>query len=258
MIIVSDDASPEVLNPGKKTLNFPAPAITPQFSSVLCLLLRPVASVWGNQFNFSFLQGPVERITVIGQVTNDAFRFFFHMPCVNSFFNQFHFMCVGPAGPYGDRNTMSVCHGHDLGALASLSFSNTSPPFLALAKVPSIKHSVMSILPRFFKSLANRYSILSHTPDRFRSWKYRWQVWKGGYRSGISGHGAPVRHTHNMPLTTERRSARGLPLLPADFFGYLASRISFINSHCSSFRSMFFLQNSAEQTHIEPACISNY
>ena len=59
---------------------------------------------------------------------------------------------------------MSVCEGHDLGAFTSLSRSNITPPFLALAKVPSKKHSVISIFPLVAQVLGKPDSTLSHTP----------------------------------------------------------------------------------------------
>jgi hypothetical protein len=50
--------------------------------------------------------------------------------------------------PDGDRKTSAVCNGHDLGPLATLGFPDGRAPFLAPAKVPSMKASVMSIPPR--------------------------------------------------------------------------------------------------------------
>jgi hypothetical protein len=50
--------------------------------------------------------------------------------------------------PKGDRQTRAVCNGHDLGALPPLRLPDSRAPFLAPAKVPSMKHSVRSMPPR--------------------------------------------------------------------------------------------------------------
>jgi hypothetical protein len=50
--------------------------------------------------------------------------------------------------PTGDRKTRAVCDCHDLGPLPPLGFADAEPPFLAPAKVPSMKASRMSMPPR--------------------------------------------------------------------------------------------------------------
>ena len=148
-------------------------------------------------------------------------------------------MGAGAKGPYGERNTNSVCDCHDLGAFPFLSRSNTSPPFLALAKVPSIKHSVMSIFPRSRRSDARACSSLSQEPLLHQCLWYRWQVWYGGYLPGRSAHGAPVRHIHKIPLSTARGSCLGLPRVSL-LWKILVSGFS-NTSHCLSLMSIAFL-----------------
>ena len=65
------------------------------------------------------------------------------------------------------RKSRSVCDCHSPGAFTSFSCSNMKLPFLALAKVPSMKHSDISIFPRVFKSSASAFNILFHTPALF-------------------------------------------------------------------------------------------
>lgn len=50
---------------------------------------------------------------------------------------------------------MAVCHCHDLRTFAPLGFSHPLAPFLAMTKVPSMKHSVKSRLPRSCRSFTN-------------------------------------------------------------------------------------------------------
>jgi hypothetical protein len=75
--------------------------------------------------------------------------------------------------PTGDRKTSAVRDRHDLGAFATLRLSDGSAPFFAGANVPSMKDSVMSILPRSYRSSASACSTRSSVPSRDHSWKRR-------------------------------------------------------------------------------------
>ena len=55
VILITDDESSEVMEPGKETLNFPSQLDTPQRSSVLGKVLS-ICSVRSNQLNFPFAQ----------------------------------------------------------------------------------------------------------------------------------------------------------------------------------------------------------
>src|SRR5690606_28326186 len=167
--------------------------IPAQRSTVLGGCLGAVAPMWTDEPDTSLGQGPSQLVAVIGAVSDHALGLY--GTAADGAVGEGHLIGPCAEGPYGDRKTMSVCDGHDLGAFTSLSRSNITPPFLALAKVPSRKHSVMSIFPRSRRSTAKRDSALSQTPALHHCWKYRWHVWYEGYRPGRSFHGAPVRHT---------------------------------------------------------------
>ena len=173
MIVVSDNASSIILKPGEQPFNFPTPDISTQCSSILRRWFSTISAVWRNELNFLSFQPFIQRIAIIGKVSDDALWLFFDKSFLNCLFHQFYFVGTCSGGPYGDRKARSVCDCHDLGAFTFLSFSNIKPPFLALAKVPSMKHSVMSIFPRSLKSLAITHKALSHTPDFTQFWKYR-------------------------------------------------------------------------------------
>jgi hypothetical protein len=132
---------------------------------------------------------------------------------------------------YGDRKTSTVCDSHELRTLSPLGFTHTESPFLAAMKVPSMKHSLRFSLPRSFISSARARRIFSKAPHLTHSWKRRWQVWYGGYLSGKSYQGAPLRRTHKIPLNTSRGSRLGLPL-PSFLGGGSGSKGS-IFIHCS-------------------------
>ena len=122
---------------------------------------------------------------------------------------------------------MSICDGHDLGALAALGLPNAKTPFFALLKVPSIKASRTSMLPRSCRSLAKAWSAFSIVPSRAHCWKRRWQVWYGGYWLGKSRHRAPVLSTQRMPLSTSRAGVLGRPRLISEVSGSNKGEIMF-------------------------------
>jgi hypothetical protein len=137
----------------------------------------------------------------------------------------------------GERKTSSVCHCHDLGAFAALGFTNGTAPLFAGANVPSIKASRKSSLPRSLKSSANVSNTVSNIFSFRHRWNHLWHVWYGGYRSGKSFHGAPVRSIHNTPFKMERGSlVTGLPC-PLGPLGVVESKGP-SNSHCSLVMSM--------------------
>jgi hypothetical protein len=138
--------------------------------------------------------------------------------------------------PNGDRKTSAVCNCHDLGPLTTLGFADFGAPFLAPVKEPSMKASLGSIPPRSYRSSAKVCKTFSKVPSRTHCWNRRWQVWYGGYRSGMSFQGAPVRSTHKMPLMTSRGSRQGRPF-PSGRRRGLGKSGSMI-SHCFSVRSM--------------------
>ena len=108
---------------------------------------------------------------------------------------------------------MAVCHCHDLRSLTTFRFADLRSPFLAGAKLPSMKASRTSSRPRICRSSASASRTPRMIPDRTHCWNRRWHVWYEGYRSGRSAQGAPVRSTHRMPLRTLRRLLQGRPRL---------------------------------------------
>lgn len=228
--------SPKVLQPGEQPFNLPAVAITPQRSSILSSRLLPIDFMRSNQFNALVSQFLVQRITVIGSIANQSLGALLDKAAGECSFDQSDFMRRSTFNGYGDRKTSAICHCHELCTFAPLGFSHPCAPFLAMTKVPSIKHSVRSNWPRSLTSLTSARRTCSNTPARTHSWKRRWQVWYGGYRSGKSCQAAPVRMIHRMPFRISRSWTRGLPRPSARRTG-LGSK-PFTTSHCSSFRSI--------------------
>src|SRR3972149_5576 len=215
MIFVTNNNATKVLEPRKEAFHFPAFFVSSQRPTILSCWFHAIVFMWSNQFNAPFLiQAFIQRVAVICHITGYFFRNILKKAGIKSIINKLYFMRAGTACADGDRKTESVRNAHNLGSFALFGFAHTIAPFFAGAKVPSIKPSLMSIPPRFFKSWANAVSILTKTPDLFHCWKYRWQVLFGGYRSGKSFHWAPVLKIQSMPLRTSLGFCGGLPDFP--------------------------------------------
>ena len=135
------------MKPGKIPFYLPSSRIATELSAILCFGLLSVSAMRANQFDTFFRKLFSQRIAIICPISYQSFGQLFYHANTQGIFDQFYFVSIGSGGPYGDRKTSSVCDCHDLGALAPLSFSNMIPPFLALEKVPSMKHSSISISP---------------------------------------------------------------------------------------------------------------
>jgi hypothetical protein len=90
----------------------------------------------------------VEFVAVVGAVSDKFFREPFYESRGERVVDKLRFMALTARSPHGDRNTMTVCHCHDLGRFAAASDSNLKTPLFAPAWVPSINASVRSISPR--------------------------------------------------------------------------------------------------------------
>ena len=210
MTLISDNQPSEILKPSEKSFNFPTAFIPPQLSSVLSFWLFPAAPVRGDHLNTILFQNIfIEIIAVIRFVTDKFFRHSGDKEAVKRHFGQLHLMGRSTCKANGDRKTGSVRNGHDPAPFAAFCPTDRTAPFFAGTKLPSINASRISMPPRSCKSAASTSIIRRNTPAFLHCWNRRWQVWYGGYLSGKSFHGAPVRSTHKMPFSTSRGS-RGL------------------------------------------------
>ncbi len=237
MIFVSDHQATKVLQPGKQAFDSPTLSISPQASAILRRGLSPILLMWSDHLNPAFRhQSLIQGIAVVGFVADQMRRQFLQKTRLQRTIHQRYFVRLSTGGVNGERKTASVCKAHNFGAFAFFGFAHTIAPFFAGAKVPSINPSLRSMPPRSRKSSAKAVRILAKTPDRFHSWNRRWQVLRGGYRSGRSAHGAPVRRIQRMPLSTARGLFGGRPDSPGWALG--SGIYSAIRCHCSFVRSI--------------------
>ena len=234
MMFVTHNYSPKVTQPRKQAFDFPASFVAAQNSAVLCLWTFAVRLVRRNLLDVQFLQLFVERIRIICFVADDSSRSLISKSFRNSSFDQFDFVWRSTRRVNGERKTKAVCHCHEFRAFAPLGLSDCEPPFLAETKVPSIKVSDKSNLPRSSKSWAKVSNTLRSLPSLTHAWKRRWQVWYGGKRSGKSAQRAPDRRIHNTPFKTSRAGRGGLPRVWISSFFLNNGAIKF---HCSSVNS---------------------
>ena len=232
-----------VLKPGKESLDLPSFTIAPKWSTILGFGSHPVPFVRGDHLDSTSGKFPVQRVTVISPIADDPIRKLRKKSSVEGSPDQFHFMRRSAGHVEGVRKTRSVCNCHDLGPFPPLSWSNAGAPFLAGAKVPSMKASLMSIPPRLLRSSARAMSILSKTLSLDHFWCQRWQVDLDGYRDGRSCHWAPVRRIQRIPFNTDRGSMRSLPRGSDRFIGISGS----ITAHCSFVKSILLYINTFSQ-----------
>ena len=236
MSFIPNLQSAKILQPSIQALDFPAPAIAAQGSTILSRRLDPIQAMRRNQFNAALSQLRIQRITIVGRIPDQAVRDGQDKSRCESCFHKGDLMRRSTRNVNGERKTSAVCHCHDLCTFAALGLSHSASPFLATTKVPSIKHSDKSSLPRWRKSSARVSKMCWMTPACRHSWKRRWQVWYGGYRSGKSRQAAPVRKIHKIPFSTSRFSRRGRPLPSARLTGCGINGFKII--HCSSVKSI--------------------
>ena len=254
VIVVADEQSTKVAQPGKGPFDFPTLAITPQPTAVVEGWFFAPSAVRADQQHAAFEQAFSQWIAVVGAIGHDSQRPFLwtasattgHSYLRQGAFGQSHFPRAGRDQLASQRNTLAVDHHHPLRAFAPLGFANSEAPFLAGAKLPSRKLSRQSNLPRWSSSDRNARQILSQTPRSSHCRNLRQQVLALGYSLGRSRHRAPVLSTHRMPSRTRRFSAQGRPRLRS------LGKSGSIRAHCSSDKNAFcihrFSQNPLQST----------
>src|SRR2546422_5846763 len=218
--VVANHQVTEVAEPGEGTLDFPAPSVTSQRSSVLGHGFASIPTMRRDQLDPARRQPRSQRVTVVTTISNQAQRLLPRPPRVGSAayadrrercFREPRFVRGCRTKVLSQRKTLAVDHHHPLRALAPLGFSDSSAPFLAGAKLPSRKDSLHCSCFRSLSSARNARQILSQTPCSSQSRSLRQQVAGEGNSSGKSCQRAPLRRIHKMPSSTLRSEARGRP-----------------------------------------------
>jgi hypothetical protein len=135
--ISNHDAS-EILQPGIQSFDLPASLVSHQLAPILCFGLYPVFTMRGDHLDAFFPKDCIQRIAVVGTVSNQSLRFGCDKSRCDSRFHKGDFMRRSTFQVNGDRKTRAVCHCHDLRTFAPLPeghrddvvFPTASPLFL--------------------------------------------------------------------------------------------------------------------------------
>jgi hypothetical protein len=233
VVLPAGNEAAEGMHPGKEPFDLPSSAISAQWAAVLSP--AAVTPVRRDHLDAVFLaERAVERVRVVGLVADEAGG---ELVEETSSQNVLHKLALGRRSAvdrYGERKTVTSGDSDDLRALAPAGGADCEAPFLALAKVASTNASSRFSFPCWCRCRASLFSASSSLPPRTHCWNRRWQVWCGGYFSGISRHCAPVPSTQSTPFSTARVSCHGRPRLSARRAGRSTGSTT---AHCSSFSS---------------------
>jgi len=237
--IVSHDEPAAVAQPREGAFDFVSTLVAAKFSSILRRFLLAIGAVRTNKFYAALSKSLSQRVRVVAAIGNKTLWFSLgcswplsgYRYCFERLFDKFDFRRGRRVQVVSQRNTFAVDHHHPLRSLALFGLSDAFAPFLAGAKLPSIKHSLQSSWPRSSSSARNARHASSQISCCSQSRSRRQQVEPLAYFFGTSSHGAPVRNTQSMPSKTLRLSIHGLP--PRfDFLSFGSS--GSILAHCPS------------------------
>jgi hypothetical protein len=178
MVFISNNQSPEILQPGKQTLNFPSTPIASELSAILGRGPFAHATVWRNHFNAPLFEKLlIKAVAIIGFITNKLIGRIAGKTTVDGCLDKLYFMGRSTFHVSGDRKTRSVCNCQDLGAFAALCLADSKTLFFAGAKQPSMNASRISIWPRSYSSSTSSFAMRWKIPNPTHCWNRRWHVW---------------------------------------------------------------------------------
>src|SRR3990167_5954055 len=234
--LVADNQPTEILYPGVGAFDNPALAVFSQFSPILVRRLFIIAAGRDDRFNPFFGQIRTHPVAIVTFIRNQLSGF--ASSNLDGFYRrqgQLHFRRGCRVHVKSDRSTLAINQYHKLRSLAAFGFADLEAPFLALANVPSIKHSFQRIC--FFSCNWARKAchIFSNSPLATHLLKRLWTVLLAPYSFGKAAHCAPVHNIHNIPSKHLRSSTGGRPPRFRFSHGLLRTgNTSFSFSHCSS------------------------
>jgi hypothetical protein len=217
--VVSHYESATVAQPCERAFDFVSSLVAAEFAAILRLFLFAICTMRADKLYTLLSKTFSQWVRIVTTIGNETFGFVFgstmstsrHSYSFERLFDEFDFRRGRRVQVVSQRNTLAVDHHHPLRSLASFGLSDAFAPFLAGAKLPSIKHSLQSSWPRSSSSARNARQASSQISCSSQSRNRRQQVEPLAYFLGTSSHGAPVRNTQSMPSKTLRLSIHGLP-----------------------------------------------
>jgi hypothetical protein len=239
-MVVSDHQSSEAADPCEGSFHFVPFSVSFTHALALPPLVLSVLSVGREERNTTLSQPSSQGVTIVSFVRNQPFRSRFwaasssDFDLFEGFLDKRDFCGRGRVDMASKWNTLTVDHHHPLRSFAPLGFSDSSAPFFAGAKLPSINASSQSRICFSSRSAKNNRQISSQRPSSSQRRRRLRQVLPLGSSAGTSFQRAPVFKTQRMPSSTSRFSAGGRPFLR--FSGVFGSNGSILD-HCSSVKS---------------------
>jgi len=238
-VFVTNKDAAELAEPGVGAFDLPAPFVASQFPSVFVFPPMIVIAVRHYQIDAALSPSFPQRVRVVAAIGDHAFGLLpraTFAPRDTDFFEcgvrKRNFRRRGTFKPNSQRNTFTVSQYHPLCAFTTLGFADSIAPFLAGAKLPSMKASSHRNRPLASNSPSNVRQALSHTPCSSHPFNRRQQVDGEGYSSGRKRQAAPVCSIQRIPSKKLRFGAGGRPRPSFRRFG--SGNSGPINSHCSS------------------------
>src|SRR5213594_133317 len=108
--VIANHQMPEVAEPREGALDFPAPAVAPQRSSVLGHRFASIPAMRGDQFDPALSQPLSQRVTVVTTIGDQAERFLSRPPGMGS-------------AAYADRRERSEEHTSELQSRTLISYA---------------------------------------------------------------------------------------------------------------------------------------
>ena len=152
----ADDQAAEVLQPSKEPLHAPTSARASQAAAVLRRLPATIVPMGSDQLRAVVRAQPAcQWRAIIGLVADQALGRRGEEALLERGFDEPDLMRSSAGHVHGERKTMAVCNRHDVAAFSAAIVAHSRAPFLALLKLPSMKASDRSSLPRSRKSSAS-------------------------------------------------------------------------------------------------------
>jgi len=174
VVLPTNDYTSKIVKPSEQALDLPPPSVTVQHTAILRSGSVAPGVVRRYQLHTeTFLNPRIQRIAVIGAISDQSLGSFAEETPLDGRFNKFCFMRRSAGHVHGERKTMAVADRHDFAAFAAACRADSRAPFFAELKLASMNDSLGSNFPRSRKSSASFWSNRVSSPERCHCWKRR-------------------------------------------------------------------------------------
>ena len=239
---VAYDEATKVLEPCVGALNNPAPPVAPQRTAILRRGFLSVPAVRNDQLDSTAIQPLSQRVAVVSLVGDYAlgasagttWTATSNLDRLEGDFRELDLRRGRRVQVNSERSTLAIDQNHKLRSLPAFGLADFEPPFLALKKVPSRKHSSQRTIARSLSCVKKARQSFSNVPSFVHCPSRRWTVLFLPYFGGNSLHWAPVHRIQRMPSKHLRSSTQGRPPFR---FGLRTGSCVRTSSHCLSVSS---------------------